>query len=109
MMNEFQICVEETKRKLDAKKILLIDVRDPYEHKLARIDGSILMPIKKLPVNLDRIKKLAKDKEIVAYCHHGIRSQFAAEFLRKNGVNARSMAGGIDEWSKEIDRKVRIY
>lgn len=109
-MNEFQITVEETKKKLDSGKIVLIDVREEWENKIAKIDGSLLIPLRQLPGKIDEIKKLAKDKEIVAYCHHGNRSAFAAELLRKNGIkNARTMTGGIEDWSRKIDDNIARY
>ncbi len=109
-MDEFQITVEEVKNKLDARKIVLIDVREEWENKLAKIDGSLLMPLRQLPSKINEIKKIAKGKEVVAYCHYGNRSSFAAELLRKNGIkNARTMSGGIEGWSRKIDDKVARY
>ena len=119
-MNEFLINVEETSKKLKEGKILLIDVREQDEARIAKIEGSKLFPLRDLPAKLDEIKKLLEkasakgsakglDKEVVVYCHHGFRSQFGAEFLRKAGIKARSMAGGIDEWSKKIDKSTPEY
>lgn len=109
-MDEFQITVEETKKKLDAGKIVLIDVREEWENKLTKIDGSLLIPLRQLPGKINEIKKIAKGKEIVAYCHHGNRSAFAAELLRRNGIkNARTMSGGIEDWSRKIDNKIARY
>ena len=107
---DFQITVEETKKKLDAGKIVLIDVREIWENKLAKIEGSLLIPLKQLPSKINEIKKIAKGREIVAYCHHGNRSAFAAELLRRNGIkNARTMSGGIEDWSRKIDDKIARY
>ena len=122
IMDEFQISVEETSKKLKEGKILLIDVREQDEARIAKIEGSKLIPLRDLPAKTDEIRKLLEkasasqafekslskncDKEVVVYCHHGYRSSFGAEFLRKNGIKARNMAGGIDEWSKKIDKKV---
>ena len=67
-MNEFQISTNETKKKLDAKKILLIDVREPYEHEIAKIDGSILIPMEEVPAIVERKSKLAANKEVIFNC-----------------------------------------
>lgn len=86
---------------------LLVDVREPWEHDTARIEGSMLVPLREIPGNVDR---LAGPEPIVLYCHHGIRSLDAAAWLRSQGIgNARSMAGGIDRWSVEVDPKVPRY
>ncbi len=107
---DFQITVEETKKKLDAGKIVLIDVREEWENKLTKIDGSLLIPLRQLPYKINEIKKLAKEKDIVVYCHHGNRSAFAAELLRRNRIkNARTMSGGIEDWSRKIDDKIARY
>ncbi len=110
-MNEHQISVQEVKKKLDSMQIILIDVREPYENMIAKIEGSILIPLKELPGKLIEIKNIAKDKDkdIVVYCHHGFRSSFAAELLRRNGIKVRSMSGGIDEWSRKVDSSVKVY
>jgi sulfur-carrier protein adenylyltransferase/sulfurtransferase len=84
----------------------LLDVREPYEWEIARITGSRLLPLGELPV---RLNELDPKREVVAYCHHGTRSQRAAALLRSAGFRARSLAGGIDAWSAEVDPAVRRY
>lgn len=88
-------------------EFLLIDVREAWEHETARIEGSVLVPLREIPANAAR---LADADLVVLYCHHGIRSLDAAAWLRSQGINSvRSMAGGIDRWSVEVDPKVPRY
>ena len=106
-----EIGVQDTQRLMAEKgaDLRLIDVRDPDEYEYCRLSGAELMPLP--TITADAATKLPdKDAEIVVYCHHGMRSLQAAERLRELGYpNARSMAGGIDKWSLEIDSTVRRY
>lgn len=89
------------------EEFLLVDVREPWEHQTARIEGSVLVPLREIPGN---VKRLAGSSAIVLYCHHGIRSLDAAAWLRSQGISgARSMAGGIERWSNEVDLDVPRY
>jgi adenylyltransferase/sulfurtransferase len=87
--------------------IVLIDVREPYEWKLARIDGARLIPLGTLEGALDAIDRGA---DVVVYCHHGMRSEMAAYALRDAGVRrVRNLVGGIDRWSREVDPRIPRY
>jgi rhodanese-related sulfurtransferase len=89
------------------ENFLLVDVREPWEHETARIEDSLLIPLREIPGSVSR---LAAAGAIVLYCHHGIRSLDAAEWLRSQGIEgARSMAGGIERWSVEVDSNVPRY
>jgi rhodanese-related sulfurtransferase len=107
-MNDLEIMPQEVKRRLDSgEKLLLIDVREPQEHTICRIEGSVLIPMGTIPANL---QKLDIDEDVICFCHHGMRSLDVANWLRSRGVaSAKSMAGGIDRWSIEIDPKVPRY
>ena len=85
---------------------LLLDCREPHEFQAARIDGSTLIPMRQIPQQLDQIPK---DRAVIVYCHHGMRSLDVTFFLRDKGVAARSLSGGIDRWSMEIDPSVPRY
>jgi rhodanese-related sulfurtransferase len=88
-------------------KFLFVDVREKWEHETARIEGAVLIPLREIPSNL---ATLAGTKEIVLFCHHGVRSRDAAAWLREQGVEgARSMTGGIERWATEIDPLVPRY
>jgi rhodanese-related sulfurtransferase len=107
-MTELEISAAELKKRLDAgEKVLLIDVREPWEYEVCRIDGAKLVPMRTIPANL---QSLDVEEPVICYCHHGMRSLDVAVWLQKQGVeSARSLAGGIDKWSAEIDPKVPRY
>jgi rhodanese-related sulfurtransferase len=86
---------------------LLLDVREPWEFELARIEGSLLLPLGQVPAHLD---ELDPARETVVICHHGVRSMQAAFFLQSRGFrNIINLAGGIDAWSREVDPNVPAY
>ena len=89
------------------EELLFVDVREPWEHQLCSIEGSQLIPLGQLTSNLATFESA---EEVVLFCHSGRRSLDAAAWLRSQGVlKARSMAGGIDRWSREIDSSVPRY
>jgi rhodanese-related sulfurtransferase len=106
-----EITPQEVKRSRDAgAKVVLIDVREPAEFQLARIQGAQLIPMRTVPAELQLLESLADDNTLVVYCHHGVRSQNVVNWLREQGVSScQSMAGGIDRWSREIDPSVPLY
>ena len=109
MLNYGVLTVEELKAKREAgEKFLLIDVREPSEYRLANIDGSILKPLGQI---MAWMKDLGdQSREIVVYCHHGMRSDRACQILAAQGfTNLRNLIGGIDEWSVRIDPSVPRY
>jgi len=107
-MDDLEMSAAELKQRLDrGEKILLVDVREPWEHAQCRIEGAMLIPMGAIPANL---QKLDTDEPVVCYCHHGMRSLDVANWLRAQGVSsAKSLAGGIERWSVEIDPKVPRY
>jgi len=107
-MSELEISVAELQTKKKAgESFLLIDVREPWEYQLCRIEGAKLMPMGTIPANL---QQLDGDEKVICYCHHGQRSLEVAAWLRTQGVEqAQSLAGGIDRWSSEADPSVPRY
>jgi rhodanese-related sulfurtransferase len=88
---------------------ILIDCREPAEYETASIEGAVLMPMSQWQ---DVSAKLSEhqDKHLVVHCHHGGRSLRVVHWLRANGFpSAQSMAGGIDDWSLQIDPSVPRY
>ncbi|HET8622285.1 MAG TPA: molybdopterin-synthase adenylyltransferase MoeB [Gemmatimonadales bacterium] len=78
----------------------LLDVREPWEWEIARIDGSRLVPLGDLPA---RLEQLDARTPIVTICHHGARSAQARDFLKAAGFGGvRSLSGGIDEWARTV-------
>ena len=106
-----EITPAEVKRKMDAGEALhLIDVRQPEEYQIARIDGGELVPMNTVPSAVQELEAKADDAPLVVYCHHGVRSLNVVNWLRGQGISdCRSMAGGIDRWSLEIDPRVPRY
>lgn len=87
--------------------LLLLDCREPEEVALAKIDGATHIPMGDIPT---RQQELDPEQEIVVYCHAGMRSLSVAAWLKQQDFeNVRSLAGGIDAWSTEIDPNVPRY
>jgi rhodanese-related sulfurtransferase len=108
-MPEIEIDPREVKRRLDAgARLRLVDVREPFEHQQAHIEGAELIPMRSVPQSLDVLG--AGGARLVVFCHHGMRSLQVVEWLRRQGFeDAASMSGGIDRWSLEIDPTVPRY
>lgn len=98
----------EVKRRIDAgERVQFLDVREQWEHDLARLEPSILIPIRSLP---DRYDELDKTVELIVYCHHGVRSLHACSYLVQCGfTHVVNLEGGIDRWSRSVDPTVRTY
>ena len=88
-------------------KPLLLDVREPWEWETARIEGSQHIPMREVPARLGEIDP---DREVVAICHPGGRSQQVSMFLDKNGFSkVHNLQGGVDAWSRTVDSAVPLY
>jgi rhodanese-related sulfurtransferase len=104
---DYEISPEEVKARAD-KPFTLLDVREPWEFEIASIAGSKLIPMGEIPRRAHR--ELDPDEHIVVLCHHGVRSLSVTRWLRQQGFEtSQSMRGGIDEWSRQIDRSVPTY
>jgi rhodanese-related sulfurtransferase len=104
-----QISPLELKRWLDAgQPVFLLDVRQPEEHAYCALPGSVLIPLGELPTRLEELEPAA-GATVVVYCHHGVRSLSGAAILRQAGIDAVSLAGGIDRWSLTVDPSVPRY
>lgn len=104
----FDVEVQDLDRwRRQGRPLLLLDVRTPEEHRIARLEPSLLMPLHELP---RRLAELDPARDIVVYCHYGPRSSYATQFLRQQGLRrVWNLAGGIDAWSAEIDAAVLRY
>jgi rhodanese-related sulfurtransferase len=88
---------------------LLIDCREADELIICRIDGLEWIPLGEFSQRVEAIRA-DSERGVVVYCHHGMRSRRAADFLRAHGIkNTFSMSGGIDMWSDIIDASVPRY
>jgi len=104
----FTITPEDLKAKLDrGDAILLVDVREPDEWEVNRIEGATLIPLMTLA---QRARELDPTAEVVAYCKMGSRSEQAVLYLRRLGFSkAKNLEGGIDEWIRRVDPSLRSY
>ena len=86
---------------------LLLDVRNDFEWRLCRLEGALLLPLDALP---GRLAELDPARETIIYCHTGVRSAYAAEFLRRQGFRrVGNLLGGIHRWALEVDRDMPTY
>jgi len=102
-----EVTAEQLKRELDAgEDLFILDVREPHEHQICNLGGH-LIPLGELP---RRAHELDSSREIVAYCHVGVRSARAVAFLHGAGFRkVRNLAGGIRAWAERIDRTMPKY
>ena len=102
-----QLSVKELKQRIDAgEDVYIIDVREPWEYKIAQMGGK-LIPQKEVP---QRLSEIDRDREVVVQCKSGGRSQRIAELLKQQGYpRVVNLAGGILAWASEIDPKVKKY
>lgn len=96
-----EIDIDEAKELLDADpKPFLLDVREPHEVAICKIEGSINIPLKQLPQNFDA---LPRGGPILVHCHHGGRSMKAVQLLRSRGfAQAINIKGGIHAWAERF-------
>jgi len=85
---------------------VVVDVREPWETEICRIEGSRLIPMQSLP---QRLQEIPRDRTIAVVCHAGARSYYAAEWLLAQGVEAVSLAGGIDAWAADVAPAMARY
>lgn len=102
------ISPEELKERMErGDELEVIDVREPEEYEIARVEGARLLPLSRFP---EWAGTLDPEAEIVFMCHHGIRSAQVCAYLAREGFKKLyNLAGGIDGWSWEVDRSVPRY
>ncbi len=103
-----EISPSALKARLDAgDDVFVLDVREPHEHDICRINGTTLIPLGELGT---RYKELDASKEIIVHCKMGGRSAQACAFLQKNGFeNVTNLSGGISGWSDDVDSSIAKY
>jgi sulfur-carrier protein adenylyltransferase/sulfurtransferase len=93
--------IELNERLQRGDPVLVLDVREPQEYQINRIQGSTLIPLGELG---QRYAELNADQEIVTQCKSGMRSAKAADFLRQKGFRrVRNLKGGILDWIDKVD------
>ncbi len=103
-----EITPVELKRELDAgRDLLILDVRNPPEIEICRLEGSHVIP---LPELMERVNELDSAREIVVHCRSGARSAEAIRRLRRVGFRKlRNLRGGILAWSDQVDPTLPKY
>ena len=87
--------------------IAIIDVREPWEYALCAIEGSTLIPLNTLA---NHAPKLSREAITVMVCHHGMRSHYAAEYLRSLGFpQVLNLTGGIHQWASDVEPSMPQY
>lgn len=89
--------------------LVLLDVRDRAEREFARLEPSLWIPLPEIFLRLDELAPY-REKQIVVYCHIGVRSAYATQILRQFGfLKAENLSGGIDAWSVNVDPEIPRY
>ncbi|MGF1588384.1 MAG: molybdopterin-synthase adenylyltransferase MoeB [Pleurocapsa sp.] len=108
-----EMSVKDLKQLIDSGKddFILLDVRNPNEYEIAKIDGSVLIPLSELEdgSGIDKVKELVNGHRLIAHCKLGGRSAKALNILKEAGIEGTNVKGGITAWSQEIDPTVPQY
>lgn len=108
-----EMTVQDLKQLLDSGKqdFVLLDVRNPHEYEIAKIPGSVLVPLSEIEsgAGIDRVKAAMNGSRLVVHCKSGMRSAKALGLLKEAGIVGTNVKGGILAWSKEIDPTVPQY
>lgn len=105
-----EISVKELKKRLDnGDSLYILDIREPQELAIAKLNNSGHIPMSELGQRFTELDHL-KDREVIVYCRSGGRSANCVRFLRQQGFDhAINLTGGILAWSDEIDPSTPKY
>ena len=94
-----------------ADDFLLLDVRNPNEYEIAKIPGSVLIPLSEIEAGsgVEKVKELMNGHKLIAHCKMGGRSAKALAILREAGIEGTNVTGGILAWSRDVDPSVPQY
>ncbi len=103
-----EIDVQRLHERLEGgSSIVLLDIREPSEWAICRIEGARHLPLSEIG---KRIGEIPADRPVVAICHHGVRSELLVRRLRALGYDRiTNLRGGIDAWARRIDPTMRRY
>ncbi len=109
-----QLSVEQLHAMLQSESPspLLLDVREPWERDICRIQGSKHLPMRVIPNELNggSLSAIDRDQPVVVICHHGIRSQQVALYLDQQGFSdVLNLRGGIDAWARDVEPDMASY
>ncbi len=102
-----EISPSELKARLGAADPpVVLDVREPWELGIARLAGTVNIPMNDVP---SRLADLPKDRDIVVMCRSGGRSSKVADDLHRMGYRALNLTGGILAWARDVDSTIQTY
>jgi adenylyltransferase/sulfurtransferase len=108
-----EMTVTELKQLIDrgAQDFVLIDVRNPNEYEIAKIPGSVLIPLPDIEQGsgVEKVKQALNGHRLIAHCKMGGRSAKALAILKEAGIEGTNVKGGIQAWSREVDPSVPEY
>ncbi|MBE9042687.1 molybdopterin-synthase adenylyltransferase MoeB [Oscillatoriales cyanobacterium LEGE 11467] len=108
-----EMTVTELKQLMDsgADDFVLVDVRNPNEYDIAKIDGSVLVPLPDIERGdgVEKVKELLNGHRLIAHCKMGGRSAKALAILKDAGIEGTNVKGGITAWSQEVDSSIPTY
>lgn len=98
---------EFARRREAGEDLLLLDVREPRELKIASVPGALHIPMGEVP---GRLGEIDRNREVVVLCHSGGRSLRVAMFLAQQGFGrVANLRGGIQRWAEELDPTMATY
>ena len=102
------IGVKALKQRLDAgEELLVIDVREPQELQISKVDGFTHIPKGQV---LTRIEEIPDDVPVIFMCKTGVRSGDVTSWLQERGFeNVYNLLGGVNAWARQIDNSLPIY
>ncbi|BAZ68301.1 MAG: molybdopterin-synthase adenylyltransferase MoeB [Pelatocladus maniniholoensis HA4357-MV3] len=108
-----EMTVQELKQLLDggSDNFVLLDVRNPHEYEIAKIPGSVLVPLPDIEngEGVNKVQELVNGHRLIVHCKSGMRSAKALGILKQAGIDGTNVKGGILAWSKEVDPSVPTY
>ncbi|MGF1676925.1 MAG: molybdopterin-synthase adenylyltransferase MoeB [Rivularia sp. (in: cyanobacteria)] len=112
-MDISEMTVKDLKELIDsgAEDYVLLDVRNPHEYEIAKIPGSVLIPLSEIEngPGVDKVKEMLNGHRLIAHCKMGGRSAKALGILKQAGIEGTNVKGGITAWSQEVDSSVPTY
>ncbi len=105
-----EITAGDLKRRLEAgDEVAILDVREPHELEICKLDNRFHVPLGQLPARLNELES-HKDRDVVVYCRSGKRSERACQYMRENGfVKVANLKGGILAWANDVDPTMAKY
>ncbi|MEO0867313.1 MAG: molybdopterin-synthase adenylyltransferase MoeB [Cyanobacteria bacterium J06642_11] len=110
-MTEMSVTDLKTLIDSDSNDFVLLDVRNPNEYEIAKIPGSVLIPLSEIEngAGVDKVRELVNGHKLIAHCKMGGRSAKALSILKDAGIEGTNVTGGILAWSREVDPSVPQY